>query len=168
MRMPVGLNIKELDEWFKKEKWYVWFGLYELDKGLNNNILTYFSENKNLVDDYGDITIYIIRSSNVKKDFNKYKVFLDNISLYLDEDNINLNWVKKIVSSLSSKDFSRTSKAWRILRYLQQFVYQTEKIDISWIRNNRNIIILWDDTLYKWKKNVPFWILDCFFFREEK
>lgn len=168
MKIPVGLNIKELDEWFKKEKWYVWFGLYELDKKLNNNILTYFSENKNLVEDYGNITIYIIRSSNAKKEFNKYQVFLDNINLYLDEDNINLNWVKEIVSSLSSKDFSRTSKAWRILRYLQQFVYKTEKEDISWIRNNGNVIVLWDDKLYYWKKNIPFWILDCFFFKQEK
>ena len=168
MNIPVGLNIKELDEWFKKEKWYVWFWLYELDKKLNNNILTYFSENKNLVEDYGNITIYIIRSSNVKKDFNKYQVFLDNINLYLDEDNNNLNWVKEIVSSLSSKDFSRTSKAWRILRYLQQFVYKTEKEDISWIRNNGNVIVLWDDKLYYWKKNIPFWILDCFFFKQEK
>lgn len=168
MNIPVGLNIKQLDEWFKKEKWYVWFGLYELDKKLNNNILTYFSENKNLVEDYGNITIYIIRSSNAKKEFNKYQVFLDNINLYLDEDNINLNWVKEIVSSLSSKDFSRTSKAWRILRYLQQFVYKTEKEDISWIRNNGNVIVLWDDKLYYWKKNIPFWILDCFFFKQEK
>lgn len=168
MKIPVGLNIKELDEWFKKEKWYVWFWLYELDKKLNNNILTYFSENKNLVEDYGNITIYIIRSSNAKKEFNKYQVFLDNINLYLDEDNINLNWVKEIVSSLSSKDFSRTSKAWRILRYLQQFVYKTEKEDISWIRNNGNVIVLWDDKLYYWKKNIPFWILDCFFFKQEK
>jgi hypothetical protein len=62
-----------------------------LDKKLNNNILTYFSENKNLVEDYGNITIYIIRSSNAKKEFNKYQVFLDNINLYLDEDNNNLN-----------------------------------------------------------------------------
>ena len=168
MNIPVGLNIKELDEWFKKEKWYVWFWLYELDKKLNNNILTYFSENKNLVEDYGNITIYIIRSSNAKKEFNKYQVFLDNINLYLDEDNNNLNWVKEIVSSLSSKDFSRTSKAWRILRYLQQFVYKTEKEDISWIRNNGNVIVLWDDKLYYWKKNIPFWILDCFFFKQEK
>ena len=167
MNIPVGLNIKELDEWFKKEKWYVWFWLYELDKKLNNNILTYFSENKNLVEDYGNITIYIIRSSNAKKEFNKYQVFLDNINLYLDEDNNNLNWVKEIVSSLSSKDFSRTSKAWRILRYLQQFVYKTEKEDTSWIRNNRNVIVLWDDTLYNWKKNAAFWILDCFFFKRE-
>ena len=166
--MPIWLNIKELDEWFKKEKWYVWFWLYELDKKLNNNILTYFSENKNLVEDYGNITIYIIRSSNVKKDFNKYQVFLDNINLYLDEDNNNLNWVKEIVSSLSPNDFSRTSKAWRILRYLQQFVYKTEKEDISWIRNNGNVIVLWDDKLYYWKKNIPFWILDCFFFKQEK
>lgn len=168
MKIPVGLNIKELDEWFKKEKWYVWFWLYELDKKLNNNILTYFSDNKNLVEEYGNITIYIIRSSNAKKEFNKYQVFLDNINLYLDEDNINLNWVKEIVSSLSSKDFSRTSKAWRILRYLQQFVYKTEKEDISWIRNNGNVIVLWDDKLYYWKKNIPFWILDCFFFKQEK
>lgn len=49
MNIPSWLNIKELDKWLKENKWYVGFGLFELDKELNNNILSYFTNNKNFI-----------------------------------------------------------------------------------------------------------------------
>ena len=165
MFIPTGMKIRELDNWIKQNKGFVWFGLYELDKNIHNNILCYFTSGKTLTFEYdGWVTIHLIRSSFSKKPFNQQQAFLENINLFLDNDNANLDWVKQLVSSLNIENFKRTTKAWRILRYLQQYVYKTHPIDISGMRNNRDIIVLWDNQLNGGTHNKPFGILDCFFF----
>lgn len=168
MNIPSWLNIKELDKWLKENKWYVGFGLFELDKELNNNILSYFTSNKNLVFEYNWITVYLIRSTYAKKEFNRVQIFLENINLYLTKRNINLYWIEKIINGLNEEDFSRASKAWRILRYLQQYIYKTRPIDTTWLRNNKQLIVLWDEQINNGTRNKNYWILDCFFNAQQK
>lgn len=163
MKIPSWLNVIEVDNWIKQNTNLVWFWLYEIDKNIHNWILTYFSTNQNKVIDYNNyLTIYIIRSSYAKKPFNQIQVFLENINLYLDNNNPNINSIKAIITKLNPYDFSSTSKAWRIIRYLQQEIYQSHKKDISWMRSNKKKIILWENN-WEGYINNSFWIIDNFF-----
>lgn len=150
----------------KKEKWLIWFGLYEIDKNINNSVLSYFSSYKQDVFEYDNITIYVIRSSYAKKPFNQMQTFLENINLYLDKNNANIIWIENIVKKLNCEDFSPTTKAGRILRYLQQVVYKTHPVELSEMRSIKQYIVLWEDG-EEWKINVSFGIIDNFFTDEK-